>query len=184
MLKGYFPLALLLTPGLALASALPDADPDGMVLGLGLAPSLSLDLPAGQGSLGFSMGMPWYRYQYRGFLPYLEARYVLPLSGIKTPNLSMAVLIGVLGSTDSDDWYWFGLPLGPELGLLLDYQFTPELRGRLNLVAGLGPTWWWGDRSFGSPSAGIELGYAFTPAFEGTLTLGEYGSFIGARIML
>lgn len=178
------PLLLALTPGLSMASTLPDAAPEGTVLGLGLAPSISLDMPAGAGSFGFSAGAPWYRYSYRGILPYMEARYIIPLAGVRDPNLSMAILVGALASTDPDDWYWFGLPVGPELGILLAYQLSPELRARINLVGGFGPTWWWGDRSFGSPSAGLELGYQFSPTVEGTLTLGEYGSFIGARIKL
>lgn len=156
----------------AQASSMPKADFDRNTFGLGLGNgvSLSLDFPINRDlSLGGSLSAP-------GFVASnFDFRLLYKLLHGGRSNLTLALLAGVQAYGPR-----FGTISGyaPMIGVGLAYPFTPQLTGRLNVVAGFGGIWGW--NSLG-PS-GIELAYRFTPSLEGTIGANGRGDFLGLKL--
>lgn len=171
-------IATGLMPATAFASTLPSANVPERTLGIGLGPSISFDMPVSNNvGLGFSASSPF--IFYRAFvLPTFDVRVRVQL--LNAP-LDLSILAGVVGNTNTSFKSPWGLPVGPELGVCLAYDFTPQLVGRLNFVGGYG---FGGIGGFGAPASGLELGYRFSKQVEGTIGANGNGDFLGLKIRI
>lgn len=171
-------LVLSLLPTVAFASTLPSANVSERTLGIGLGPSLSFDSPlASNVGLGVSASSPFI-FNRAFVMPTFDVRVRVQL--LKAP-LDLSILAGVVANTNTAVKSPWGVPVGPELGVCLGYDFTPQLVGRLNFVGGLG---FGGIGGFGAPASGLELGYRFSDQIEGTIGANGNGDFLGLKIRI
>lgn len=158
------------------ASTLPQADFNGLHLGLGSSPGISLELALTEHlALGGAAALPLFfgAFGFTRYEGHLSYRF------LKQEQVDVSLLLGVFGDLNSSGRTELDLsPLGLALGLGITWHLSPELSVRANIVPGIGfpKSTGWG---LFPPAGGVEVGYHPVPSLEVTAGFNGNGDILG-----